>query len=136
MRSVEALALGPRLGTGGEADVYELTGEPHLAVKLYRGERAGRDAKLRAMVASAPPTEESTGRLAWPRELVTARDGSVRGFVMDRFDPRRFRPLHQVYNPLTRRAVAPAFNTRYLMRGGAQPGVDGGRRARDRRGRR
>ncbi|HVE93792.1 MAG TPA: hypothetical protein VNB24_02640 [Acidimicrobiales bacterium] len=116
MRTVDGLALGQKLGTGGEADVYELTGEPGLAVKLYRADRAGRAEKLRAMAETGPPTEVSSGRLAWPSDLVIGADGSIRGFVMERFDPRRYRPLHQVYNPLTRRAVAPGFDTRYLLR--------------------
>lgn len=116
MRTVDGLALGRRLGAGGEADVYELNGEPGLAVKLYRADRAGRADKLRAMVESGAPTEATTGRLAWPHELVVAGDRSVRGFVMERFDPRRYRPLHQVYNPLTRRTVAPGFDARYLLR--------------------
>ncbi|MEY2472465.1 MAG: hypothetical protein QOK28_1794 [Actinomycetota bacterium] len=114
MRRADELVLGSKLGAGGEADVYELRGEPKLAVKLYRAPRAARAAKLRLMIEHPPPAA-SGARLAWPRELVVDSDGAVRGFVMDRFDPKCFRPIHQLYNPKTRRQVAPGFNTRYLM---------------------
>ena len=66
-----------------------------------------------------PPAEATRAgpvTVAWPTDLVRGDDGCVRGFLMPRVDLAVNVPLFQVYNPQSRRQVAPAFTWRYLVR--------------------
>lgn len=112
------LTLARRLGAGGEAEVFEVEGRPSLAYKRFRVPSPRRAEKLRVMLEHPPRDAEAGGHvaIAWPRELVTARDGTVEGFLMPRIDLSRTVPLFQVYNPASRLQIAPAFTWRYLLR--------------------
>ncbi|MDQ1403569.1 MAG: hypothetical protein QOG03_1885, partial [Actinomycetota bacterium] len=113
------LRLGRRLGAGGEAEVFEMPGRRGLAYKRYLQPSKDRLPKLRLMI-DHPPTEVAGHRdhlsMAWPAEIVTDGGGRVAGFVMPIVDLAASVPVFQVYNPQSRRAVAPAFTWRYLLR--------------------
>jgi DNA-binding helix-hairpin-helix protein with protein kinase domain len=114
-----SVRTGPELGRGGEATVFELAGEPGLAVKLYHRPGAAHGEKLAAMLATVPAAaNDASGHfaLAWPRDLVLDATGRTVGFVMPRLDSRLVRPLHQLYHPGSRRQSAPGINWRYLLR--------------------
>ena len=112
------VAAARRLGSGGEADVFEVEGRPRLAFKKYRVPSAARAAKLRVMLASPPEGAAAGGHvaIAWPEELVVGAGGVVEGFLMPRIDLTATVPLFQVYNPASRLQIAPAFTWRYLLR--------------------
>jgi DNA-binding helix-hairpin-helix protein with protein kinase domain len=101
-----------RLGAGGEADVLAVPGRPDLAFKRYRRPSAARTDKLRVMLRNPPDDRPD---IAWPLELVGSGT-DAEGFLMRRVDLRRNVPLFQVYNPASRRKVAPAITWKYLLR--------------------
>jgi DNA-binding helix-hairpin-helix protein with protein kinase domain len=106
---------GGRLGAGGEAEVLQVPGRPDVAYKRYRQPSPARSAKLRVMVRNPPDDRPD---IAWPLELVAGAGAGadVDGFLMRRVDLRRNVPVFQVYNPASRRRIAPAITWRYLIR--------------------
>lgn len=112
-----AVVPARKLGSGGEAEVYEVEGRSRVAYKRYRHPTTERTAKLRVMVAHPPEGLDDCGHvsIAWPAELVE-EGGQVIGFTMARIDTASTVPLFQVYNPQSRRQVAPGFSWRYLLR--------------------
>jgi hypothetical protein len=116
---VRAAAAGDRarlLGAGGEAEVFEVPGRPHLAFKRYRNPTPERAAKLRVMVDNPPQVEGAQAALAWPTELVQGPGGDLAGFLMRRIDLSTSVPVFRLYNPQARQQVAPGFTWRYLLR--------------------
>ena len=113
------LELGPLLGQGGEASVYEVAAEPALAAKLWKEPSPAQRAKLLAMLRTVPDDPGLTGghvSLAWPLGSVLDHTGQVVGFVMPRLATGDVRPLHQVYHPGSRRSRAPGIGWHYLVR--------------------
>jgi len=115
-----AIALGARLGGGGEADVFEVAQDPALVAKVYAKGKADavRAAKVAAMAANRPqdPTERlGHCSLAWPVETLHHDDGRFAGFVMPRISSTSHAIL-RLYNPRDRRTVLPGFTWRYLLR--------------------
>lgn len=84
--SKRVVALGPLLGSGGEGSVFEVLGQPDLAVKLYGQFTNRQTAKLKAMIGRCPAsaTTDPAVRLAWPASLVYSSTNSadVVGFAM------------------------------------------------------
>lgn len=78
------VVLGPRLGSGGEGDVFT-TNDPALVAKLYnkRHLTANRRDKLQLMLEKDPRIDA----LCWPTALLYHPDGSFAGFLMPRIDP-------------------------------------------------
>lgn len=112
MSTVAGVEPARRLGSGGEAEVYEVAGRPALAYKRYRTATPERLAKLQVMVASPPDGIDAGGHvaIAWPTEVVPG------GFLMPKIDLASTVPLFQVYNPASRVQIAPGFTWRYLLR--------------------
>jgi hypothetical protein len=117
--TASGLRLGRRLGAGGEAEVFEVAGRRGVAFKRYLNPSRDRLAKLRLMI-DHPPSEVAGHRdhlsMAWPQEIVTDGHGAVTGFFMPAVDLSTSVPVFQVYNPQSRRSVAPAFTWRYMLR--------------------
>ena len=113
--SLERVALDPALeiGAGGEAVVYEVPGHPGLVAKIYHQAGIERARKLTLMLANPPRMPEGTS-IAWPVDLLVRPDGFA-GFLMRRAQGPR---LFEFYNPVTRRATAPAFHYGLLHRAG------------------
>ncbi len=113
------LALGSALGSGGEATVYAVLGNPAQAAKIYHQPTSVRAAKLQVMQAH-PPRDPSADTahpsIAWPLGLVYDSGGTPVGFLMPRFPGGSFRPLLEFYNPQTRLDHAPGFTWAYLLR--------------------
>lgn len=113
-----AVSVARKLGAGGEAEVFELSRDRRLAFKRYRQPDRARTAKLRVMVAHPPEGIDDGGHvaIAWPMGVVEGPGGVAAGFTMPRIDTASTVPLFQVYNPQSRRQVAPGFSWRYLVR--------------------
>ena len=111
------LTLTRRVGSGGEAEVFEVAERPGMVCKHYRQPTRERAEKLYVMVSSPPSGTTAGGHvsIAWPVELVTSGN-DVTGFLMPRIDARSAIPVFQVYNPATRLQLAPGFTWRYLLR--------------------
>lgn len=100
------ILFGERLGRGGEGEVYAVAGQPGLVAKvLLPARRAGKHAKVRAMV-EAPPAGaydavDGLPVLTWPREMLYAHpasrgEGTFLGYAMARMQPRDFVPFYQL----------------------------------------
>jgi TonB family protein len=115
--SGDAVTLDPALeiGAGGEARVLRVPGEDGLVAKLYRAPTLAHAAKLARMI-EAPPALEGGAALAWPVDLLTDPNGGrFAGFLMPRAEGPR---IFELYNPVSRRHVAPLFDWGRLHRAG------------------
>jgi DNA-binding helix-hairpin-helix protein with protein kinase domain len=109
------LAVGPRLGKGGEGEVRLLSGEPNLVVKLYTdGNSTQRLEKIEAMVAAG--FHKHTTSAAFPVDCVFGRDGGFAGFTMAKVAG--FKPIHELYAPGSRKLEFPKANFPFLLRTG------------------
>jgi hypothetical protein len=107
------------LGTGGEARVYALPQEPHLAAKVYHQPDKLHARKLAAMLANPPrdPMQaQGHSSISWPVDLLhtISAPPQVAGFLMPRVAGMRC--VIDFYHPGTRRKSAPLFNYFYLHR--------------------
>jgi len=115
----QSITIDFLLGTGGEARIYALSGEPSLVAKIYHKPSAEKSRKLSIMLANPPDDPMSVHRLAsiaWPVDLLitTTNTKQVIGFLMPRMTG--MRSLISFYNPGIRRRQNPLFNYRYLHR--------------------
>ena len=118
----EVCTLGRRLGSGGEAIVYEVHDRPRLAAKVYHRWDIERQRKLQAMLGTVPhdPTlSRGHTSIAWPQAPVFDDSGlKWVGFLMPKL-PSSQKPLGAITHPATRRQVAAGFDWRHLMNTGA-----------------
>lgn len=108
------------LGSGGEADVFRVAGQPHLAEKRWRTPSFQQARKLELMLAHPPEGAVTDGHvnLAWPVEAVRAESGGVVGFRMPAVDLQAAVPLFCAYNPHARKDETAGITWRHLVRGG------------------
>ncbi|MGH9553734.1 MAG: hypothetical protein ACRD3W_30420, partial [Terriglobales bacterium] len=95
--------LGPKLGTGGEGDVFSVEGDPKLAVKLYHKKPDPEKVdKLRVMVRTG--SDKLSSFSTWPQAIISSSSSSssaamaaaVHGFVMPRLAP-SYKEVLQLY---------------------------------------
>jgi serine/threonine protein kinase len=112
----QLLTLNAELGGGGEGKIYPVAQDSSWVAKIYHQPTAEIADKLAAMVAH-PPEDPSAAEghvsIAWPLDLLEDR-GRVVGFLMPKVN--QVRPIHDFYNPKTRRDHTPFFNYLYLHR--------------------
>ncbi|MGB3557739.1 MAG: hypothetical protein WBD58_08315 [Geitlerinemataceae cyanobacterium] len=112
----QLLTLNTELGGGGEGKIYAVAQDSSRVAKIYHQPTVEIAAKLAAMVAH-PPDDPSAAEghvsIAWPLDLLEDR-GKVVGFLMPKVS--QVRPIHDFYNPKTRRDRTPFFNYLYLHR--------------------
>ncbi|GAA4003660.1 TonB family protein [Sphingomonas humi] len=107
------LALGDRLGRGGEGEVYALANDNARAVKVYSGNGAReRQEKILAMVAAR--LSELTTLAAFPIDPVRKRNGEFAGFIMRKVSGHK--PLFELYSPGARKSSFPQANYPFLVR--------------------
>jgi DNA-binding helix-hairpin-helix protein with protein kinase domain len=92
--------LGPRLGRGGEGEVFPVEGRVDLAAKvLAPARRQGKAEKVQAMVANPPSGAydliEGLPVLTWPRTLLDDGRGFA-GYTMTRIRPGDFVPFYRL----------------------------------------
>lgn len=118
----KSVPLGPKLGGGGEAEVFAVANDSSLVAKLYHAGSSDRIAKLRVMVGN-PPEDPAIAQghisICWPMRLLFDHLGSPVGFLMRRIDYATSIPLFKIYNPLDRRRSAVGFTWRYLVQAAA-----------------
>ncbi len=114
-----SVTLDRKLGSGGEADIFSVTGQPDRVAKIYFVNSAERSAKLQSMVSSPPadPTK-SQGHVSicWPISLLFDHHKACVGFLMHRVDFSTNVPVLRLYNPQDRQHVAPDFTWGYMLR--------------------
>jgi DNA-binding helix-hairpin-helix protein with protein kinase domain len=105
------LALGRRLGRGGEGEVFEVAGQPGLVAKvLFPRERTpARLAKLEAMVAAPPAgaygSVDGFPVLTWPTAVLYGERRDFVGYSMARVQPADFVPFSTLVSAARRRGL-------------------------------
>jgi DNA-binding helix-hairpin-helix protein with protein kinase domain len=106
------IALGAKLGSGGEGAVFELAGVKDLVAKIYhKPPTAEKLEKLRAMVALADP--QLTKFASWP--VATAHErpgGAIVGVLIPRV--RDHEEIHNLYSPAHRKVKFPKADWHFL----------------------
>ncbi|HET8549098.1 MAG TPA: Ada metal-binding domain-containing protein [Bryobacteraceae bacterium] len=119
LESGQPLALGQKLGSGGEAAVFAVLRDPARVAKIYHRANHERVAKLGVMLRN-PPDDPTSAQghtsICWPQHLVVDGSGATVGFVMSRVDSARSIPVFRMYNPVDRVRCAPGFSWHYLVR--------------------
>lgn len=107
------VALGRKLGTGGEGSVFEVPAVPSLVAKVYHKAQDSRKAeKLRAMVRLAVPDLLKVA--AWPTATLHDRPaGPVVGLVMPKIAG--FKEVHTLYSPAHRKKDFPQADWAFLI---------------------
>lgn len=107
------IKLGRELGHGGEGKVYAVENQAGLAAKIYRPEiRQSRQAKITTIVAEK--WHKTATEVAFPIDTVWDNKGMFHGFTMRLLGGRR--PIHEAYNPSTRRQHFPKATYPFLIR--------------------
>ena len=106
--------LGPKLGSGGEGDVYEVPAISHdLVAKIYHEPlEHNKQEKLRGMVQRCDDHLKTIA--AWPTAtLHVGRNGLVRGFLMPKVIG--YEPIHKLYGPAHRKQLFPRADWAFLV---------------------
>ncbi len=107
-----AVALGEKLGEGGEGAVYRLADDARLAVKIYKRQMpADRVEKIQVLAGLQSP--QLDGLIARPLSLVRDGAGTPRGLVLPAVD--RGADIHNLYTPASRRRSFPAATWKFLI---------------------
>ncbi len=108
------LILQRKIASSGEGSIY-LTDDPLSLAKVYHAPGFEKAQKLQHMLEN-PPTDPTASQghisIAWPKDLILDKQGTVHGFLMPKIRGGVTLPL--VYNPRLRRKKYPAFNWYYL----------------------
>jgi DNA-binding helix-hairpin-helix protein with protein kinase domain len=108
------VALGKRLGTGGEGTVYEVDamGLDAVAKVYHESLTHEKQAKLRGMVKGC---NESLKRIAaWPFEILQQTEGSgICGLLMPKL--LGYEPIHHLYSPAHRKQRYPDKDWEFLV---------------------
>jgi DNA-binding helix-hairpin-helix protein with protein kinase domain len=109
----QPLALGKRIGKGGEGEVYVHATAHDVAIKLYTlKDVKEREAKIDVMIKNN--LAEKTKLVSFPKQVVRCKDGKFAGFVMQRVVDHK--PLFELYSPGTRKQNFPRADYRFLVR--------------------
>ena len=92
-RDGEELCLGKRLGSGGEGAVYECSGNPGYAVKVYHKGQLNK-LRLKKMFLMEKKQVKYNG-LCWPEKTVFSNDGKPIGYLMKKISGK---PLSKIFD--------------------------------------
>ena len=106
------LAVGARIGRGGEGEVFRLGDGTARALKVYHRPDTARAAKVDAMIKASLVC--ACPSVAFPEAIVTGRDGSFAGFVMPLVEGTR--AVHDLYGGAARRRFFPQADFRFMVR--------------------
>lgn len=108
----QAVRLGPRIGKGGEGEVYKVEGFD-CAAKVYTlNDKANREPKIAAMIRSL--SQYNSQYAAFPLAIAHQKDGRFAGFLMNLVSGRK--ALHELYSPAARKKTFPHADYRFLVR--------------------
>lgn len=106
------LALGRKVGRGGEGEVYLVADGSGRAVKIYHQPDADREVKVQALVRAR--FGEICPGAAFPLEVVHHSDRRFAGFTMRHVAGHQ--PIHELMSPGSRRELFPDADWRFLVR--------------------
>lgn len=108
----QPIALGRKLGEGGEGAVFDIPSKENVVAKVYHSPvDAKKASKLGAMARGATPALLKIA--AWPFDVLAAPDGRVHGFLMPKVA--NAREAHSVYSPKQRRNHLPHADWKFLI---------------------
>jgi len=100
------------LGKGGEGQVFELVNNSAQVLKIYTELLTPlKVSKLRLMASLANNTLRQYA--AWPDDVVTAPNGQVVGFTMQKLVD--YYPLHMLFSPMDRKRLFPDKGYNFLV---------------------
>ncbi|MDF3017145.1 MAG: hypothetical protein K0R44_2370 [Thermomicrobiales bacterium] len=105
--------LDRRIGSGGEAEVYQLRGRSKVLAKVYRAAPpTDYRAKLEWMMQHPPTLSRHPQHvaIAWPTDMLFDRTMTLMGFLMPRVEAGF--PLITAFNPRRRAKALPRFDRR------------------------
>lgn len=106
------LRVGPRIGKGGEGEVYSIDDAVGQAVKFYTvADVLDRQSKIAAMIRAGLARDSSL--VAFPSEMVMDANGRFAGFLMKLVSGHQ--PIHHLYSPLDRKQHFPGADYRFLI---------------------
>jgi DNA-binding helix-hairpin-helix protein with protein kinase domain len=107
------LKVGPRIGKGGEGEVYAVEGVFDRAIKFYTvADKTLREAKVKKMISD--DLSEKFKLIAFPITLLRNKAGHFVGFTMSKVNGSK--ALHELYSPGARKAAFPKADYRFLVR--------------------
>ena len=107
------LQLGPRLGKGGEGEVFSLEREEANAVKIYTvSDLVEREQKVEVMIRSGMASKAP--QVAFPLSVARDETGRFSGFLMR--NALGHKPLHELYSPGSRKIHFQQADYRFLVR--------------------
>jgi DNA-binding helix-hairpin-helix protein with protein kinase domain len=105
--------LGSELGRGGEGCVFELASHPQWVAKIYHSAPSPAKAdKIRLMTGLR--TQLIDRLAAWPADLISDEHAKPVGVLLPRVTGHR--PVHELYNPRSRRHAFSQADWRFLVR--------------------
>ena len=114
----QRLGLGERIGRGGEAEIYQVAGQPGWLAKIYSGQTRPEYPRKLAWMRDHPPEDPTLPlghhSLAWPVDLLYDSRRNLVGYLMPQI--REAVLMLEVFNPKLRAQVLPDFDVRYLLR--------------------
>jgi len=114
----QPINLEAHIHEGGEGWICPVSGQPTKLAKIYKQQKqAGRETKLRWMIANAPiDPSRSLGHasIAWPETLLYDGHSSFVGYVMPRIT--NTRTLLHVFNPRLRAQMITGCDSFFLHR--------------------
>ena len=117
----QVITLGSQIASGGEGTIYEFPPDSSLAAKVYKDDKLKDiDSDKLQLMLDNPPDDSAKSHgyvsIAWPVDLLLPISGSqqIIGFLMSRVQ--QVRPIHDYYNPKTRREKNLGFNYLSLHR--------------------
>lgn len=99
------IAIGRKIGDGGEATIYQVLGRTSDVAKIYTKPMSWQQQwKLKHMVQYPPYDKpwvtQNHRSIAWPTDLLFDKNGNFRGFIMPYIG--NAVPIHEVFNPVAR----------------------------------
>lgn len=104
------------LGKGGEGAVYDAISEnfkpsEKLVLKEYYDPSKERFLKIKAMLNNTPENES----LAWPKAIVFNTEGKFVGYLMEKLDSNKYKPLAVFSNSKDRKKIAKNYDVKYAF---------------------
>lgn len=105
--------LGPRIGRGGEGEVYRVDGDHQHALKIYTlADTADREQKISTMIRTGLAAQAP--EVAFPLSVARTARGQFAGFLMKLV--RDHKALHELYSPGSRKLHFPQADYRFIVR--------------------
>jgi len=78
--------LSKKLASGGEGEIYDITGKPDCVAKIYKSGKANSEKENKLLkMANDPPNQNMLKQIAWPQDVLYEGSNFV-GFIMPKLE--------------------------------------------------